>query len=74
MLKLFQKNKRTPAPADVVPAVHAPTPEEVITDKKRVACDGPSFSGHPRIYLDMGKNDRVVCPYCSRTFVYDPAA
>lgn len=26
---------------------------------------------HPHVYLDMGKEDRVTCPYCSTAYVYD---
>lgn len=45
------------------------------TNSIRVACDGPSFSKHPRVYLTMvddknGKPTEVVCPYCSKTYVY----
>ena len=48
----------------------------VHTGDLRVACDGPVFSKHPRVYLTMvddaqGQPDRVVCPYCSRLFLFD---
>lgn len=52
-------------------------PFEVITvTQKRVACDGGKGAlGHPRVFLTIGDDDKVVCPYCSRTFVYQaPAA
>ncbi len=26
---------------------------------------------HPHVYLDMGADDQIVCPYCSTLFVYD---
>jgi len=36
---------------------------------KKVSCDGSSStSKHPLIYLHMGENDFVVCPYCSKYF------
>lgn len=49
-------------------------PEILYTNSKKVACDGSrdgqnSGSGHPLIYLNMGKNDSVICPYCSKCFV-----
>lgn len=49
--------------------------ETVTTPHKRVACDGPAFSKHPRVYLTMvddaqGNPTSVVCPYCSRVFLY----
>jgi uncharacterized Zn-finger protein len=34
-----------------------------------VVCDGNGdTNGHPRVYLNMGDQTQVVCPYCSRTF------
>lgn len=52
--------------------------ETVETGERRVACDGPAFSKHPRVYLTMvddadGAPASVVCPYCSRVFRFDPA-
>ena len=29
-------------------------------------------SDHPHIYLDMGSDDQIVCPYCSTLYMYDP--
>ena len=26
---------------------------------------------HPHIYLDMGDNDTILCPYCAVLFRYD---
>ena len=43
--------------------------EVVYTDKKQFSCDGPSFSGHPRVYLTIPENqNQIYCPYCSRLF------
>jgi hypothetical protein len=30
----------------------------------------PPFD-HPHIYLDMGKDREVVCPYCSTHYVFN---
>ncbi len=27
---------------------------------------------HPHIFLDMGKNEEIVCPYCSTLYVHAP--
>ena len=43
--------------------------EVVYTDKKEVACNG-GVLGHPRIYLNMEDKGEVVCPYCSKKFVF----
>lgn len=53
-------------------AIKATTEEVVIISEKRVACDGPEFSKHPRVFLtvDGGKKDEVVCPYCGRIYKY----
>ncbi len=46
------------------------SPLEILhVNSKKVSCDGAKgASTHPLIYLDMGKNDFVVCPYCSKFF------
>lgn len=47
-------------------------PFEVITvSEKRVACDGGKGAlGHPKVFLTIGDEGKVTCPYCSREFVY----
>jgi hypothetical protein len=32
----------------------------------------PPFD-HPHIYIDMGKENDVVCSYCSTHYVFNPA-
>jgi len=46
-------------------------PFEIIeTDSKTVACDGDGGPlGHPRVYLNLGDDNKIECPYCSRLFV-----
>ena len=46
-------------------------PFEIITvDTDRVACDGGGGPlGHPKVYLNLGAEGRVECPYCSRLYV-----
>jgi len=47
----------------------------VITNQKRVACEGSGGAlGHPKIWLNIGPDDQIVCPYCSRQFVHDSQA
>jgi uncharacterized Zn-finger protein len=44
--------------------------ETITVDTDRVACDGGGGPlGHPKVYLNLGSEGRVECPYCSRTFV-----
>jgi uncharacterized Zn-finger protein len=64
-------------PADPTPSSPAGEPPEVIkVHVRRVACDGVGGAlGHPRVYLEMGEEPFVECPYCDRRFVLtDPAA
>ncbi len=39
---------------------------------KEFQCMGasPPFD-HPHVYLDMGHEDQLVCPYCSTLYRYD---
>ena len=33
-------------------------------------CARPPFD-HPHVYLDMGQDSQILCPYCSTLFIYD---
>ena len=43
--------------------------ETIYVDGKVVACDGGDALGHPRVYLNLGVDGKVECPYCSRLFI-----
>ena len=44
--------------------------ETVSADVSRIACDGgKSVRGHPRVFLNLGQEGRVQCPYCSKLYV-----
>lgn len=45
-----------------------PEEPEVVTSVN-VSCDGGGPLGHPKVYLNMGKDGEIVCPYCSRRYV-----
>ena len=50
-------------------SVHYSPLETLHVNSKKVSCSGGGLSGgHPLVYLDMGKNDFVICPYCSKYF------
>ena len=61
-----QRNRSMPKGSKIVTE-----PFETITvDTDRVACDGGGGPlGHPKVYLNLGSEGRVECPYCSRVFV-----
>jgi uncharacterized Zn-finger protein len=62
----------TPIPSREMP-VEVPEIVEVTTS--RVACDGGGGAlGHPKVYLEMGDEGFVECPYCDKRFVLKPGA
>lgn len=43
--------------------------EIVEVDGETVACDGGDGAlGHPRVYLNLGPDGKIDCPYCGRRF------
>lgn len=46
--------------------------EKITVGVKELQCMGarPPFD-HPHVYLDMGGDDQVLCPYCSTLYRYD---
>jgi uncharacterized Zn-finger protein len=57
----------TPIPEPNMP-VEVPETVEVTTS--RVACDGGGGAlGHPKVFLEMGDETFVECPYCDKRFV-----
>jgi uncharacterized Zn-finger protein len=48
-------------------------PEVIAVEETRVACDGGGGAlGHPKVYLEMGDEGFVECPYCDRRYVLKP--
>jgi uncharacterized Zn-finger protein len=43
--------------------------ETVEVESVVVACEGESSGGHPRVYLNLARDGKIECPYCSRLFV-----
>jgi uncharacterized Zn-finger protein len=63
----FPPNRNLPMPVEA--------PEIVETDHTRVACDGTGGAlGHPKVYLEMGDENFVECPYCDKRFVLKAGA
>ena len=43
--------------------------ETIDVTETTVACDGGNSAlGHPRVFLHMGEDRQVDCPYCGRRF------
>jgi uncharacterized Zn-finger protein len=47
--------------------------DRIEVGSKEFKCVGalPPFD-HPHIYMDMGKDNDIVCPYCSTRYVFNP--
>ncbi|GHA14067.1 hypothetical protein GCM10007989_05900 [Devosia pacifica] len=45
---------------------------QIVIGSKEFQCVGalPPFD-HPHVFLDMGKDADIVCPYCSTHYVFD---
>jgi len=41
--------------------------------KEFMCCGASEPHDHPHVYLDMGEDDQIVCPYCSTLFSYSPS-
>ena len=53
----------------------AEVPEIIEVTTSRVSCDGIGGAlGHPRVFLEMGDEPFVECPYCDRRFVLKAGA
>ncbi len=49
--------------------------EPVYVDSATVGCDGGGGAlGHPKVYLKIGGDGEIVCPYCSRRYILTPDA
>jgi uncharacterized Zn-finger protein len=46
--------------------------EKIFIGVKELQCMGarPPYD-HPHVYLDMGGDTQILCPYCSTLYVYD---
>jgi uncharacterized Zn-finger protein len=60
--------------ADIVPHfANDKGVEKIFIGVKEFKCMGarPPFD-HPHVYLDMGSDSQLVCPYCSTLYIHDP--
>jgi uncharacterized Zn-finger protein len=49
-------------------AAKSDAPETFEVQSRSVACDGGPM-GHPKVYLQIGDEGFIDCPYCDRRFV-----
>ena len=44
--------------------------QEISGHARSVACDGGGGPlGHPKVFLELDKDGKVCCPYCSRRVI-----
>ena len=68
-LKLFSEMFSTPDPeVEDTGAKFMTFLEEIYTDKDYIMCD----NDHPVIYLQMGKDNYVICGYCNAKYIKKP--
>lgn len=47
--------------------------EKIFLGVKEFKCMGARAPfDHPHVFLDMGADSQILCPYCSTLFVHDP--
>ena len=46
--------------------------DKILVGVKELQCMGarPPFD-HPHVFLDMGQDTQILCPYCSTLYVHD---
>ena len=50
-------------------------PETITVATTTFSCDGGGGAlGHPRVFLNLGTDDAIDCPYCGRRYVRAAAA
>jgi uncharacterized Zn-finger protein len=40
--------------------------------KEFMCCGASDPYDHPHVFLDMGSDDEIICPYCSTVYKYAP--
>ena len=46
--------------------------EKIFVGVKELQCMGASQPfDHPHVFLDMGQDTQVLCPYCSTLYIHD---
>ena len=46
--------------------------EKIFVGVKELQCMGARAPfDHPHVFLDMGGDSQVLCPYCSTLYIYD---
>ena len=47
--------------------------EKIFVGVRELNCMGARAPfDHPHVYLDMGDDGQILCPYCSTLYIHDP--
>jgi uncharacterized Zn-finger protein len=47
--------------------------EKIFVGVKELQCMGARAPfDHPHVFLDMGADAQILCPYCSTLYIHDP--
>jgi uncharacterized Zn-finger protein len=44
--------------------------EKISVTERSVSCSGGGSTGHPKVYLEIGSDNNVECPYCGKKFIF----
>ena len=59
------------SPSPTLPTTQAPRKSSSASRNSSAWARAPPFD-HPHVYLDMGEDSQILCPYCSTLYVHDP--
>ena len=65
---IFKEKARKMTELSIMPPVN----DGIQVTSSIVQCDGGGKGtalGHPLVYLNMGEQGQITCPYCSRQFI-----
>jgi len=64
------KRSAARASTHIISQSHMGPFETIYINETVAACNGGGGPlGHPRVFLNLGRDGKVECPYCSRLFV-----
>ena len=67
---MLVKRSAAQASTETISQSHMGPFETIYINETVAACNGGGGAlGHPRVFLNLGRDGKVECPYCSRLFV-----
>jgi uncharacterized Zn-finger protein len=67
---MLVKRSAAQASTETISQSHMGPFETIYINETVAACNGGGgVLGHPRVFLNLGRDGKIECPYCSRLFV-----